>query len=205
MSESLIFASNLASAIAFSSFNLYKLWKRRQTKNETFCIISARHSGITTAVQKLRDDNQEFNRALIVDEDDVIHRQSDKQRVHLEHLRDTNTDSYTVEVFPLIREYLHSLRQIHGNRPIILFTSLLALPKFLEIKHKRCLLLYSSSDFHGELMEGFQKDGQTASFVKRMSDSRDLLLSQPYERLKYRSFGELARMLENLLFGRWRK
>jgi len=205
MSESLLFASSLANAIAFSSWNLYKLWKRRINKNETFCIITARHSGITTAVQKLREDNQEFNRAIIVDENDVIERQSERRVEHLMTLRDSNVDAYTVEIFPLIRDYLTQLREIHGNRPIILFSSLLALPKFLEIKPKRCLLLYTSSDFHAELIEGHSRDGKSQQTIKRMSDSRDLLLSQPYERLKYRGFGELARMLENLLFGRWRK
>lgn len=205
MSESLIFASNLASAIAFSSFNLYKLWKRRQNKNETFCILSGRHSGISTAVQKLRADNQEFNRALIVDEDDILARQDEHKMEQLLTLRDTNIDSYTVEVFPLIREYLHALREIHGNRPIILFTSLLTLPKFLEIKPKRCLLLYTASDFHGELNEGYLRDGKPHQFIKRMSESRDLLISMPYEKMKYKSFGDLSRILESLLFGRLQK
>lgn len=205
MSETLFFASALTNAIAFSGFNLYKMWKKRHHKNETFCIVSARHTGLTTAVQQLREDNQEFRRALIVDENDILSKQNERKKEHLETLRDTNKDSYMVEIFPLIREYLNDLRKIHGSRPIVLFTSLLALPKFLEIKDKRCLLLYTSSDFHGELVEGFNKDGKDTQQIKRMSDSRDLLLSQPYERVKYRSFGELARILESLLFGRWQR
>lgn len=203
MNESaLLFASSLANALAFSSYNLFKMYKKHKHKHETFIIVGGRHSGISTQVSKLRAENPEFNKAILVDEDDVVEKQPERMRDRLLELRDTNQDSYMCEVFPLIREHLQNLRAIYGNRPIILFTSLMKLPQFLEIKDKRCLLLYTSSDFHSELIEGFRSDGKPHDYLKRMSDTRDMLLSQPYERVKYRNFGELSRVLESMLFGR---
>lgn len=200
--EALLFVSNLTSAVAYGSWSLFKWYKRRQHRNEVFCIVSARHGGISTAVKRLRDDNREYNRAILLDEDDVIEKQPHEVQQHLHDLRNTNQDSYMVEVYPLIRKHIQELRIVHGNNPVVLFTSLVKLPKFLGVKDKRCLMLYTSGDFHKELVEGLPHDNHSQEDVKRMADTRDNLLSQPYERMKYTSFGHLKRILEHMLLGR---
>ena len=200
--EALLFVSSLTNALAYGSWSLYKMYKRRKHRNEIFCVVSARHSGISTVVKSLRDDNREYNRAILLDEDDVIEKQPQKVQDHLNELRDSNMDSYMVEVYPLIRKHIQDLREVHGNKPVVLFSSLVNLPKFLGVKEKRCLILYTSGDFHKELMEGLPRDNHSDETVKRMADTRDNLLSQVYERMKYTSFGNLRRILESMLFGR---
>lgn len=200
--EALVFISGLTQAIAYSSWNLFKLWKSRKHKNEIFCIVSARHTGISTCINNIRNDNREFRRAILVDEDDVLNKQSELMNSHLRTLRDTNQDSYMCEIFPLIRKHLQNLKEIHGSKPIIFFTSLQNLPQFLGIKDKRCLIAYTSGDFHKSLCDGLTSEGYSEEDIKVMNDTRDLLLSQKYERIKYNSFGDLRRLLEALLFSR---
>lgn len=200
--EALLFVSSLTQAVAYGSWNLMKWYKRQRHKDEVFCIISARHTGISTCVDSLRNDNREYKRAIIVDENDVIAKQPQKVATHLLEMRNKNQDSYMIEVFPLIRQHLQDLRSVHGSKPVVLFTSLPQLPVFLGVKPKRCLLLYTSQEFHSDLSQHLEVDGDTEECRKRMGDTRDVLLSSQFERIKYNNFGNLRRILEHLLYGR---
>lgn len=190
----------VASAISYGSYagyNIYKIHKKRKNKNKTFCFIASRHAGLTTCIKTLRDENREYSGVILIDEDDVLEKISPKKQEHLSKLRDENQDLYQLEIYELMKEHISQMRSVYGEKPIIVFSSLVHLPKYLEVKPKRCIVMYSSSEFHSELSSAFEPEQ-----VKRMRDSRDMLLSLPYQSIKYRNFGEMKRILEQILFQR---
>lgn len=192
-----VFANSLASSMAFGSYSLYRWYKQRKrtSVDATFCFLTSRRSGTSTQIKRLLNENKTWQKAVILDEDDIINTQTlDKQDL-LVSLRNSNTDSYLVQLFPLLKTYLDDIRRIYPKKPVIIFTSQPQLINFLGLKKQNCCVFLPNTEFYKSLMSNMDTDD-----VSQMTSSREQLLGESYARIMYRSYKDMLRQLDRLIF-----
>lgn len=182
--------SSSAYVSGYGCLKLYRRWKNKQDTNKIFVVLTARKAGLTTQLKKL--DIESSNVILIDSQEAVINSQVEKERIHLLHLLDTDQEAFKVKFYPLLLNYVENIKKINKtNRPIIIFSSDPSIVNYLGIKPKYVCSLLPSLNMINNLIKKFED-----TEIKLLTESKEKLLTQRYEKFSYKSFGDLIKILE---------
>lgn len=191
LSPELVFLNAVSSSVIGGRV-LWKWWKKRNHKLQTFCILSSRKSGISTSLKSL----ELFSRFTVVDvKDNVLESITDKERrEHLLKLLDENHQSFALEAYPLVDEYIQKCRKTFPRKPVVLFTSDESLIQYLNIPKEQVACLLPSLSMYQRFLE--QMDAGDTSVL---TESRERLIQTKYAKFIYRNFQHLNSTMERIL------
>jgi len=194
LSPELIFLNSLASASLLGGRSLFKWFRKRKAKQQTFCILSSRKSGISTSLRSL----ELFSVFTVVDvKDNVLASITDKERrEHLLDLLDNNHQSFALEAYPLVWDYILKCRKTFPNKPVVLFTSDENLIQYLKIHQTQVACLLPSLNMYQKFLEDKKMDMKDRSVL---TESRERLIQTKYAKFIYRSYNHLNSTLERIL------
>lgn len=191
LSPELVFLNAVSSSIIGGRF-IWKWWKRKNKKLQTFCILSSRKSGISTSLKSL----ELFSRFTVVDvKDNVLESITDKERrEHLLKLLDDNHQSFALEAYPLVDEYIQKCRRTFQHKPVILFTSDESLISYLKIPKEQVACLLPSLSMYQRFLETMEPKDTAV-----LTESRERLIQTKYAKFIYRNFQHLNSTMERIL------
>lgn len=196
MSSELVFFQALSSAMAIGSYglrSLYQKWRMNKRKHQLFVVLVSRKSGTTQALRNAQDETKD--KCVLVDAlEDIVETQPAEVRTHLHHLLDTNSDAFAVKAYPLVKSYIDDMRRIHKRRPVVLFTSDVALVRFLRVPERQVVCCLPNINYYSKTVSKLsEQDSKVYAF------SREKLITQPYQKLLFSSQMELQRLVEKMV------
>lgn len=191
LSPELVFLNLIGSAGLLGSKRLFRWFKSKQMPS-VFVVMCSRKSGLSSSLRSL----EVFSKFVLVDvKENVIGSIPDKQkRDHLLDLLNNNHQSFGVECFPLISEYLRKCRKTYPRKPVILFTSDETLVQYLKIPSTHIACLLPMLGMYQKMLESLSKED-----AGLLTESRERLIQSPYAKFMFRNYTALSDILEKIL------